>query len=164
MDAQIRFLTRTALLIALTMVIQLIRFPQLITGTGVNLFLYLSVFLVGIGSGCTIGLITPIIALSLGIMGFAPLIPYIIIGNLSLAIIFGLLKKINRYLAVAAASVAKFLILAGAVRFIVEVPPKAAQMMQLPQLFTALAGGVLALILAHLLKRTNLFPQIKEPS
>ncbi len=44
-------------------------------------------------------------------------------------------------------AVAKFLILAGAVSFLVEVPPALARMMTFPQLYTALAGGFLAVLL-----------------
>lgn len=162
MSLQVRFLTRTALLLALTLVIQMLRLPQPITGTGVNLFLYMAVFLVGITSGSIIGLLTPIIALSLGIMGFAPLIPFIIVGNLSLVIVFGLLKDRNKYLAVIVAAVVKFIILVAAVNLIIQVPPKAAQMMQLPQLFTALGGGALALGTNFLLERAQVFSQVDK--
>lgn len=162
MNTKVRFLTRTALLLALTLVIQLLRLPQPITGTGVNLFLYMAVFMVGISSGSLIGLLTPIIALSFGIMGFAPLVPFIIVGNLSLVVVFGLIKNKNRYLAVIIASVVKFLVLVIAVNLIIQVPPKAAQMMQLPQLFTALGGGALAIVINLLLERTKVFSQVDK--
>lgn len=162
MNFKVRFLTRTALLLALTLVIQLLRLPQPITGTGVNFFLYIAVFMIGISSGSLIGLLTPIIALSFGIIGFAPLVPFIVVGNLSLVVVFGLIKNKNRYLAVIMASAVKFLVLVIAVNLIIQVPPKAAQMMQLPQLFTALGGGALAIVINLLLERTKVFSEVDK--
>ena len=44
------------------------------------------------------------------------------------------------------ASFVKYLILFTAESYIVDVPDKIAQVMSLPQLFTALSGGVIALL------------------
>ncbi|MGI6486167.1 MAG: hypothetical protein ACOX15_07710 [Tepidanaerobacteraceae bacterium] len=43
-------------------------------------------------------------------------------------------------------AVVKFLILSSAVRLIVSVPPPVAQAMQVPQLYTAILGGIIAII------------------
>lgn len=162
MKIEIRYLTRTALLLALTLVIQMMGFQQLITGSLVNLFLFLAVLIVGIAGGVVIGSLTPIIALSRGILPppLAPMIPFIIVGNISLVIIFGLLKKVNKYLAVIVAAIVKFLILASAVRFFINVKPPIAQAMQFPQLLTALAGGILVLVIAKLLENSKIFQEI----
>ncbi|MCK4259595.1 MAG: ECF transporter S component [Halanaerobiales bacterium] len=155
MKFEVRYLTRTALLLALTMGIQLMSLPQPVTGPVVNLILYLSVLLVGMSSGLVIGAVTPWIALTVGILPppLAPMIPFIIAGNMSLVIVFGLLRKFNVYVGIIAASVLKFLILASGVRFFIQVPPVVAKAMQIPQLITALVGGILAVILFRVLDK-----------
>lgn len=141
-----RLLTRTAVFLALTLAIQSLRLGQAFTGPLVNAMLYLSVAFVGILSAVLIGAITPWVALAVGILKLAPLAPFIMVGNASLAIIFGTLQRRNKYLAVIAASVVKFVVLASAVKYIVSVPPKAAAAFGTPQLLTALGGGLVAII------------------
>lgn len=159
MNPKVRYLTRTALLLALTLVAQLMGLPQPITGPLVNMFLFMAVLLVGMGGGSVIGAVTPWVALSRGILAapLAPMVPFIAASNIALVLSFGLLKKVNKYLAIVVAAVAKFLILAAGVRFFVQVPAKAAQALQTPQLITALIGGVAALIFYQLLMKTKVF-------
>jgi len=58
----VRFITRTAILLALTVIFQSFRAPQLITGTLVNGMLLISAGYVGMWSGVIIGLFTPVLA------------------------------------------------------------------------------------------------------
>ncbi|MGI6037926.1 MAG: ECF transporter S component [Limnochordia bacterium] len=141
-------LTKTALLLAVTLVIQMGGFPQPITGPLVNTMLYIASLAVGITGGVLIGALTPIIAFFRGILAppLAPAIPFIILGNATLVIIFGTLHR-NRPLAILAASLLKYLVLGIAVRFIIEVPGPVAIALQTPQLITALAGGAIAWLL-----------------
>jgi len=103
-------------------------------------------------------LVTPVIAFWRGILPppLGPMIPFIALGNAVLVIVYGLIGKRNKYVAVVLASVIKYLVLAGAVRLVVAVPPKIAQMMQVPQLITALAGGAIAIVLSEILIRRGL--------
>ncbi|HXL03556.1 MAG TPA: ECF transporter S component [Bacillota bacterium] len=151
----ILFTTRTAILMALTLVIQMLGMPQYVTGPLVNTMLYVAAVFVGIWGGVAIGLVTPLIAFWRGILPppLGPMIPFIALGNAVLVIVYGLVKRHNRYVAIVAASVIKYFVLAGAVRFVVQVPPKIAQMMQVPQLITALAGGAIATVLSEILIR-----------
>lgn len=154
MNPKVRYLTRTALLLALTLVVQLIGLPQPLTGPLVNMFLLVAVFFVGMGGGSVIGLLTPIVAFSRGILPppLAPMVPFIAVANISFVIVFGLLRKFNQYLGFVVAAVVKFLILAAGVNFFIHVPPKVANAMQMPQLINALIGGALALVIARLLQ------------
>lgn len=163
MNPNVRFLTRTALLLALTLAVQMIALPQPVTGPLVNMFLYIAVFFVGMMGAGAIGLVTPLIAFSRGILPppLAPMIPFIILGNICLVVIFGLLRKVNKYLALAIASTVKFLILAGGVRYFVEVKPAIAKAMSTPQLINALIGGVIALIIHEILVRTKAIENMK---
>jgi hypothetical protein len=158
------FITRTAILMALTLAIQMMGMPQYVTGPLVNTMLYVAAVFVGIWGGVAIGLITPVVAFWRGILPppLGPMIPFIALGNVILVIVYGLLEKRNKYVAVVAASIIKYLVLAGAVRLIVAVPPKIAQMMQVPQLITALAGGAIAILLSEILIRRGLLEPLSR--
>ena len=150
-ENKIQWITRTAILLAVALVFQLGGFPQPISGPVVNTVLYLAAMIVGMSSGIVIGIFTPLVAFMTGIMGFPPMIPFIAAGNALLVIVFVLLKKYHHILGIVAASFFKFILLAASIRllanfFLENVPEPIIQAMSLPQLFTALAGGVLALI------------------
>jgi len=145
---KIKFITRTGILLAVALVVQMGGFPQPITGPLINTVLYLSALLVGSWSGIIIGVCTPVIAFMRGILPapLGPMIPFIALGNGVLVIVFNLLKGKNKILGIILASLVKYAILAITVKFIVEVPDKIAQIMSLPQLFTALSGGAIAML------------------
>ena len=69
-----RMLTTTALLLALALAVQQFKI-QWLTGPGVNAILILATGYIGALSGIIIGIFTPLLALIMGIMGFAPAIP-----------------------------------------------------------------------------------------
>ena len=128
--------------------------PQVFTGPLVNAFLLLAALLNGIWSGVIIGLFTPWIAFARGILAppLGPMIPFIMAGNAILVIVFSLVagKRENlgrEVIGVILGSFLKYLLLSQAVTWVVQVPPPVAKAMQTPQLFTALAGGAIALII-----------------
>ncbi|MCJ7814208.1 MAG: ECF transporter S component [Candidatus Atribacteria bacterium] len=145
---KIKFITRTGILLAVALAIQMGGFPQPVTGPLINTVLYLSALLVGSWSGVIIGICTPVIAFMRGILPapLGPMIPFIALGNGILVIVFSLLKGKNQVLGIILASIVKYLILFTAVSYIVDVPDKIAQIMSLPQLFTALSGGAIAIL------------------
>jgi len=130
---KIKFITRTGILLA---------------GPLINTVLYLSVLLVGSWSGIIIGICTPVIAFMRGILAppLGPMIPLIALSNGVLVVVFSLLKGKNKILGIILASLVKYAILATTVKFIVDVPDRVAQIMSVPQLFTALSGGVIAIL------------------
>lgn len=155
----LRIVTRTAVLFALTLAVQMLGFPQMVTGPLVNACLLLAAIFAGVISGVVIGLFTPWVALLRGILPpvLGPMVPFIMMGNGALVIIFGLLRR-KRGLPFEIAGVilgafVKYLLLSQAVRTFVKVPPAVAQAMQLPQLVNALLGGALALVLAQAVQR-----------
>lgn len=157
-QTNIRWLSRTAILLAIALVFQMGGFPQFITGPLINAVLYLAAMIVGWQGGMLIGILTPVIASIRGILPppLTPLIPFIALGNSILVILFFWLQSKNKIAGIIIASCVKFLLLVGAVKLVVQVPPPIAQMMSLPQLITALAGGAIALVLAHFFKKTNI--------
>ncbi|SNX53347.1 ECF transporter S component [Thermoanaerobacterium sp. RBIITD] len=156
-----KFITRTAILLAVTIIIQFIKMPQLITGSIVNAMLIIAGGIVGIWSGISIGLLTPIIAFLVGLMGFPILIPFIMIGNVIYVLLFSAIK--NNIIGMAVGAIVKFLWLAASVKYIllwfnVKVPLKIVQAFTLPQLITAIIGGIIGLffvfILSNYFKKT----------
>lgn len=146
-------ITRVGILLALTLAIQWMGMPQLITGTAINAMLLISASTVGLIPAVMIGCITPVVALMVGIMKapMAPVIPFIIGANAVWVMVYGFIQNRNRYGAMILAAVTKFLVLWAAVKWILigmlpgPVLEKAAVAFGITQLFTALAGGVIAL-------------------
>ena len=168
----VRWITRTAIFIALLIVMQAATAPlgnTLITGTIVNLLLIVSVMTCGFTSGLTVAVISPIMAKLIGIGPLWILIPFIAAGNTVLILFWHLLGKRNmgrRYIAyivaLIAAAAAKFLVLyVGIVKTAIPLfsglPKQQAsiisQMFSIPQLITALAGGIIAIMILPSLKK-----------
>jgi len=151
------YLTKLAILLALTLAFQMLGLPQPITGPAVNAMLILSTLIMGPAGAAIIGMLTPVIAFLRGILAapLGPAIPFIVLGNWAYIFTFAGLRKVNQYLALVIAAVLKLLILAGAVRFLLSVPPPVARALQFPQLVTALAGGLVALLVWAGLQKTG---------
>ncbi|MTI65023.1 MAG: ECF transporter S component [Firmicutes bacterium] len=161
------YITRTGLLLALALIFQIgfRGFAQPAVGPLVNLTLILSAGIVGTLAGVIVGCLTPLIALSFGIIGIPILVPFIMIGNSLLVIIFNLIRKRitlgGEYVGLALAALGKFLFLAFSVRYLLDlftqknIPPKIMAkltvMFGLPQLYTALVGGIVAVIVMKLI-------------
>jgi len=172
MSKSVLWITRTAIFTALLVVAQVGTAPlgnTFVTGTAVNLLLIITVMICGMASGVTIAVISPVMAKLLGIGPFWALIPFIIIGNITLVVLWHLIanksfgnKKIFSYvIAAIVAAVAKFAVLylgivKIAVPLILQLPEKQATMISgmfsISQLVTALLGGVAAIIIVPPIK------------
>ena len=170
---KIRWIARTALLIALLIVLQAASAPlgnSLITGSIVNLMLIISAMVCGLSTGLTVALTSPVAAKFFGIGPLWALIPFIAAGNIALVLLWHFIgnrriggRQCIAYIAaLVAAALAKFFALyIGIVQIAVpgflNLPePQAAvvsNMFSVPQLLTALAGGILAIILLPGLKK-----------
>lgn len=179
--SKIFWITRTAALIALLVAAQAVTAPlgnTIITGTLVNAILIVAVLSCGLGAGACVAVISPIMAKLSGIGPLWSLIPFIALGNLTLVSVWLLAGKwcrgSKKYMEQAAvlvfAAAAKFLVLyLGIVKLAVPVilglpEPQATVIsgtFSLPQLVTALLGGVLALPVTQVLKKAG---KIKEGS
>ena len=83
MRKNIRWITETAVMLALLMALQALTKPmgQLVTGSCVNAVLAITVLLVGMGSGIAVALCSPVCAFLLGIApNFVTVLP-IMAGN-----------------------------------------------------------------------------------
>ncbi len=174
---KILWITETAILLALLVTLQYFTKPlgQLVTGSCVNAVLAVAVLVGGLSSGLVIALVSPILALWLDIAPQVLVVPAIMAGNtvyvLALHFIAGSQgKKLFHAIAAwAAAAVSKFAVLYALVAWVlcgllspvllergVMKPP---MLTVLPatfgvmQLFTALIGGGVALLIVPLIRK-----------
>lgn len=160
-----RFLTRTALLLAVAIAFQIfgkfIPYNNFIVGPIVNAVLIIATATAGMWSGAAISVIAPLVSALTNKAVIAPIIlafsPFIIIGNLIIVIAFHLLRKKNKLAGVGAGAILKFGFLFTAILIftnVVDMKPQVAatltNLFSWPQLITAVAGGVIALIILKL--------------
>ncbi len=131
---------------------------QIVTGSIVNATLFISVATLGVSATMMVGMLPSVIALSAGLLPpvLAPMVPFIIIGNTLLILIFAWLYKKNDLLAVISASIIKFTFLFATGSVVINlllekaVASQVALMMSWPQLLTAIIGGGIAIVFLHL--------------
>jgi hypothetical protein len=109
--------------------------------------------ILGITGGAIVGALTPWVAYLRGILPplLAPLIPFIMLANIVLVVVFGILAKGNPWLGLGAGALCKYGVFVVAINFLFTFPPQLAQAFQLPQLITAFAGGAIALTVYRML-------------
>lgn len=174
MNKNIRWITQTAIMLALLVALQALTkgFGQLVTGSCVNAVLAISVLLGGLSCGITVALASPVLAFLLGIAPQILTVPAIMAGNAVFVLLLRFLagrQLWRRILALLAAAAAKFAVLYGIVAGllcgvfapallssgalkepILKVLPAT---FSWPQLFTALIGGTVALLLVPVLRK-----------
>lgn len=176
MRKKVRWITETAVLLALLVVFQSITRPmgQLVTGSCVNAVLAITVLLVGMSSGVTIALISPVLAYLLGIAPQVVTVPAIMAGNAVFVILLGGIAGKSRNVGTQIAvwllsAIAKFatlyILVVKIICGIASAPllasgtlkapmlEKLPVMFAWPQLFTALIGGGIALLIVPALRK-----------
>jgi len=136
---------------------------QPVTGPIVNATLFLSIFFLGPSAGILVGLFPSLIALSSGLLpaSLAPMIPFIMVSNALLVIMFQFLKTQSFFWAVFISSAIKFIFLWASSFVIIglllkqELAGKVLVMLSWPQFFTALAGGLLAFLVIKFLTKNK---------
>lgn len=177
MNKKIRWITETAVMLALLVSLQALTksMGQLVTGSCVNAVLAVAALVGGLSCGLTVALCSPVLAYLLGIAPQILTVPAIMVGNCVFVAALALLadkngKNILKQMAAwLTAAVAKFAALYAIVVWLfcgvlsenllaagVMKPP----MLKLlpatfswPQLFTALIGGAVALIITPILRK-----------
>lgn len=175
MKKGIRWIVETAVLLALLIVVQWVTKPlgTLVTGSAVNFLLIAATLLVGRASGFTVALVSPFLAMVLGVVPL-PIwfVPAVAIGNAALVAVYSSMlhalrkwKGVRKYLlwiiVIAASSVVKFAVLYATVNWVIMpllsvagIAAKApAAIFATSQMVTAAIGGMLAvLVIPTLLK------------
>ena len=174
MNKKIRWITETAVMLALLVALQALSKPlgQLVTGSFVNAVLAVTTLVAGLYSGITVAVISPFLAYLLGIAPQILTVPAIMVGNTVFVVILHfvagkqILRKIVAWLV---AAVAKFAALYAIVNWLIcgvfakgllESGMLKEPMLKvlpvtfgLPQLFTALIGGGVALLITPILRK-----------
>jgi len=167
---KVLWITRTAVLIALTVALQALTLQfgnQFITGSIVNFMLIIAVMTCGLPTGLTVSFFTPILPTLLGFGPVWPVIPFIIVGNAALVSIWffiGNREIVNKYvtyaITVITGATAKFLVLYFgvvqiAIPYILGLPEGNIMsiLFSYPQLITASIGGVCAVIILPALQK-----------
>lgn len=169
------WITETAVLIALLVALQFATkgLGQLVTGSCVNMVLAVAALVGGLSCGVTVALVSPVAAFLLGIAPQLVTVPAIMAGNavyvVLLSAIAGKCKKPDwrMLVALAAAAAAKFVTLYLLVAKVIcgiaapmllesgvlkqPMIAKLPAMFAWPQLFTALIGGAVAMVMTPLL-------------
>lgn len=161
----VNWITRLGLLLACLIVVQVLPFPapfkQFITGPLVNMILLIATISTGLLGGIIIAILSPILVLILGThsaLGFLlPVVPFIMLGNIAYVFFFSLLRGKQKqltpqFIGIILGSVVKFLILFVAVTYVVKVPAPITKAMGIVQLYTALGGGILAILIGNILE------------
>jgi hypothetical protein len=125
---------------------------QLVTGTIVNATLLIAVAMLGVSGGLIIAIVPSTIALATGLLPvvLAPMLPFIMVGNILLVLTFGFLKNTNYWLGAVTGAVLKFGFLTAMIGIVAHLlinqnlVSSVAYMLSWPQLVTALAGSLLA--------------------
>ena len=172
MNKKTKWITETAVMIALLVVLQAVTksFGQFVTGSCVNFVLATAALIGGLSCGLTVAIVSPFFAFLLGIgPAFLPIVPGVSAGNAVLILLLWLLlgKKGpgigtgTKVAAVAVAAVCKFLVLFSLIVKII-LPMLSLNEKQIgvlsasfswPQLVTALIGSTLAVLLWPRLSR-----------
>ena len=177
MNKKIRWITETAIMLALLVTLQALTKPmgQLVTGSCVNAVLAVSALVGGLGCGLTVALISPVLAFLLGIAPQILTVPAIMVGNTVYVVLLSLLadktgknlvKQIVAWLVAAAAKFAALYLVVVKIICGVMAPTLLAAgtlkepMLKVlpatfswPQLFTALIGGAVALAIVPVLRK-----------
>ena len=176
MNKKIRWITETAILLALLVTLQALTkgFGQIVTGSCVNAILAVAVLVGGLWCGVTIALVSPVLAFLLGIAPQILTVPAIMAGNTVFVVLMHLIvgrsasapRRIAAWLVSAAA---KFAVLYAIVVKIIcgvmapslmEAGTLKEPMLKAlpatfswPQLITALIGGGIALLMVPVLRK-----------
>ena len=182
MRKNIRWITETAVMLAMLIALQALTKPlgQLVTGSCVNAVLAIAVLFVGLSSGITVALISPVCAFLLGIApNFVTVLP-IMIGNVCFIVLLRLIlqrdfkSRWRQAVALLCAAIVKFgvlyllvvkvicgvaadALLGKKIGDVVVLAPPMLKMLPTmfawPQLFTALIGGAVALLVVPVLRK-----------
>jgi hypothetical protein len=177
MQKKIRWITETAVMLALLVALQALTKPmgQLVTGSCVNTVLAIAALVGGLSCGLVVALCSPVLAFLLGIAPQILTVPAIMVGNAVFVVLLALLADktgknlVKQLLAWIAAAAAKFAALYAIVvwlicgllseQLIANGIMKAPMLKVLPatfswpQLFTALIGGAVALLITPVLRK-----------
>ena len=176
MNKKIRWITETAIMLALLVTLQALTkgFGQLVTGSCVNAVLAVAVLLGGLSCGTVVAVVSPVLAYLLGIAPMLVTVPAIMVGNTVFVVLLhliagkrtGILPRVIAWvLAAGAKFAALYAMVVGLICGVLSESLLAAGTLKAPmlkalpvtfswpQLITALIGGAVALMIAPVLRK-----------
>ena len=177
MNKKIRWITETAVMLALLVTLQAVTssMGQIVTGSCVNAVLAISVLMIGLSSGVTVALVSPVMAYLLGIAPQIITVPAIMVGNTLFVVLLHFLADpegknlVKQAVALVVSAVVKFaalyLIVVKVVLGVMAQSLMAAGTLKepmiaaltakfsWPQLITALIGGAVALVIVPVIRK-----------
>lgn len=171
-----RFITTTAMLLALTIVFQMLRLiipvlalpgntilAQILIGSLVNLCLIVATATAGLWSGIVISVVAPLVAFAQGHIALPWMVPFVIIGNALIVVVYGLLMKKSQILGFIAGGAAKTAFLWIGIVWVgislFHAPEKVANVLAINftwlQMVTAVIGGIVSLPVIRALRAKN---------
>ena len=177
MKERIRWITETAVMLAMLIALQALTKPmgQLVTGSFVNAVLAVTVLVAGLYSGIAVAVISPVLAYLLGIAPQILTVPAIMVGNTAFVVLLHFIagkdskKTLRQIIAWVSAAAAKFAALYVVVvwlicgvfaeKLLASGMLKAPMLKALPatfswpQLAPALIGGGVALLMVPVLRK-----------
>lgn len=168
MNNRIRWVTETAMMLALLVILQAVTKSagQFVTGSCVNAVLAVTALMVNLSAGLTVALVSPFVAFLFGIgPQLLPIVPAIALGNavfvLLLSWLYGKKTPVFRVAALVCAAAAKsatlYLVVVKLLCSILPLKPQQittfSTMFAWPQLVTALIGGAVALLIVPVLRK-----------
>ena len=150
-----------AILLALLILMPFLIHLQWVTGPTVNAALFIATVILGPGRAILLGLMPSTVALSAGLLPFAlaPMVPFIMLGNVILVLVFYYLYKKNYFVALGVSAFLKFAFLHQTVTWLMsrfletKIVATLAVMMSWPQFFTAIIGGLVAYAFLRQIKK-----------
>ena len=168
MNNKVRWMTETAMMLALLVILQAVTKSagQLVTGSCVNAVLAVTALAINLSAGLTVALISPFVAFLFGIgPQLLPIVPAIALGNalfvLLLSRLYGRKTPVFRIASVVCAAIAKsaalYLVVVKLLCSILPLKPQQittfSTMFAWPQLITALIGGAVALLMVPVIRK-----------
>lgn len=141
-----------AIFLALLILMPFLFTSQWITGPTVNAALFIAAVILGPTQAMLLGLMPSTVALSAGLLPFvlAPMVPFIMLSNVILVLVFYYLYKKNYFVALSVSAFLKFAFLHQTVTWVMsrflesKIVTTLGVMMSWPQFFTAIIGGLIA--------------------
>ena len=173
MNKKVRWITETAVMLALLVALQALTkgFGQFVTGSCVNAVLAVTVLTAGLGSGIVVAVLSPVLAYLLGIAPQILVLPAIMVGNTVFVVLLRLIagtdsRKVGQQIAAwLIAALGKFAVLYLIVCGVMAPSLLAAGTLKepmlkalpatfsWPQLITALIGGGIALLIVPVIRK-----------
>jgi len=172
---RVMYVTQTAVMLAVLIAVQFVTRSMVffVTGSLVNMILLVSVFMIGLGGGLTIAILSPFLAAFVGVgPAFIQIVPFVAVANAILVLVAWPARKRIMFngpgdvlftavnLIIAGAAKMAFLWVALVLIALPFIPGVTKQQISVigftfswPQLVDAIIGGALAMLIVPLLRR-----------